>query len=165
MGSPRGTEKGGDAMASNAIHVPAGSISLEHRTTKTVEPGSPFPLGATPGADGVNFAIYSKHATEVFLLLFDTADGQPSDVIQLRDRDKLIWHTRVKGLRAGQLYGYKVRGVEQQQEYLRGMFRVDGEVHAIRPRRRAQRKRRAWLHCFRGTVFQTDASCWYMDCV
>ena len=97
-------------MASNAIHVPAGSISLEHRTTKTVEPGSPFPLGATPGADGVNFAIYSKHATEVFLLLFDTADGQPSDVIQLRDRDKLIWHTRVKGLRAGQLYGYKVRG-------------------------------------------------------
>ncbi len=97
-------------MASNAIHVPAGSMSLEHRTTKTVVPGSPYPLGAALVADGVNFALYSKHAAEVFLLLFDTPDGEPTDVIQLRDRDKLIWHTRVQGLRAGQLYGYKVRG-------------------------------------------------------
>jgi len=79
-------------------------------TAKTVEQGSPFPLGATLAGDGVNFAIYSKHATEVFLLLFDTPDGAPTDVIQLRERDKLIWHTRVKGLRAGQLYGYKVSG-------------------------------------------------------
>ena len=85
-------------------------MTLEHRTAKTVLPGSPFPLGATPDGDGVNFAVHSKHATEVFLLLFDTPDGAPTDVIQLRDRDKLIWHTRVQGLSAGQLYGYKVRG-------------------------------------------------------
>jgi isoamylase len=83
---------------------------LEHRTTKTVETGDPFPLGATPGEDGVNFAIYSKHATEVFLLLFDTPDGEPTDVIQLQNRDKFIWHARIKGVKAGQHYGYKVRG-------------------------------------------------------
>ena len=97
-------------MASSANSQPAGSIKLQQRTTKTVEQGSPFPLGATPVGDGVNFAIYSKHAAEVFLLLFDTPDGAPTDVIQLRDRDKLIWHTRVKGLSAGQLYAYKVGG-------------------------------------------------------
>jgi glycogen operon protein len=74
------------------------------------EAGSPFPLGATLSADGINFAVYSKHATEVFLLLFDTADGEPTETIQMQDRDRYIWHTRVKGLRAGQLYGYKVRG-------------------------------------------------------
>ena len=85
-------------------------MNLEHRTTKTVAQGSPFPLGATLVADGVNFAIYSKHASDVFLLLFDTPFGEPTDVIQLRDRDKLIWHVRVKGVSAGQLYGYRVCG-------------------------------------------------------
>ena len=85
-------------------------MKTEHRTTKTVEKGAPFPLGAALCADGVNFAIYSKHGTEVFLLLFDTAEGEPADIIQMQDRDRFIWHARVKGLRAGQLYGYKVRG-------------------------------------------------------
>jgi glycogen operon protein len=85
-------------------------MKLEHRTTKTVEKGAAFPLGATPGRDSVNFAIYSKHATEVFLLLFDAAGGEPTDIIQLRDRDRFIWHAEVKGVQAGQLYGYKVRG-------------------------------------------------------
>src|ERR1035441_4648018 len=74
-------------MASSANSQPAGSIKLQQRTTKTLEQGSPFPLGATPVGDGVNFAIYSKRAAEVFLLLFDTPDGAPTDVIQLRDRD------------------------------------------------------------------------------
>src|SRR4029077_5044782 len=60
--------------------------------------------------DGVNFAVYSQHAAEVFLLLFDQANGDPSDMIQLVNREKFIWHALVKGVRAGQLYGYKVRG-------------------------------------------------------
>src|SRR3954447_18974807 len=83
---------------------------LKHSTTKTLQSGSPFPLGATLTADGVNFAIYSKDAAEVFLLLFDSPDAGPTDVIQLRERHKLIWHGHVEGLRPGQLYGYKVRG-------------------------------------------------------
>jgi isoamylase len=97
-------------MTSTTLRQPAGSSALEHRTTKTLEEGPAYPLGATLDPDGVNFALYSKHAAEVFLLLFDTPDGEPTDVIQLQDRDKLIWHTKVKGLKAGQLYGYKVRG-------------------------------------------------------
>jgi pullulanase/glycogen debranching enzyme len=48
------------------------AYELKHRTTKTIEKGKSFPLGATlaSASDGVNFAVYSKHATEVFLLLF-----------------------------------------------------------------------------------------------
>ncbi len=42
---------------------------LKHRTTKTVEKGTHFPLGATLTPEGVNFAIYSKNATEVFLMI------------------------------------------------------------------------------------------------
>jgi glycogen operon protein len=86
------------------------AYELKHRTTKAVEKGKNFPLGAALTSDGVNFAVYSQHAAEVFLLLFDTADGEPTDIIQLQNRDKFIWHVRVKGVRAGQLYGYKVRG-------------------------------------------------------
>jgi glycogen operon protein len=89
---------------------PAGSPALEHTTNKTVTKGSPFPLGATPVTGGVNFAIYSKTAAEIFLLLFDTPDGPPTDVIRLQEHDKFIWHAQVKGLKAGQLYAYKARG-------------------------------------------------------
>jgi glycogen operon protein len=83
---------------------------IDQRTTKTVTKGNPFPLGATISSDGVNFAIYSKHGAAVFLLLFDAPGGEPTDIIHLHDRNKFIWHANVKGLKAGQLYGYKVCG-------------------------------------------------------
>jgi isoamylase len=60
--------------------------------------------------DGVNFALYSKNARAVYLLLFDQPNGAPTDIIRLPARTKFIWHIFVHGLRAGQLYGYKVSG-------------------------------------------------------
>lgn len=83
---------------------------LEHRTSRKISAGKYYPLGATLQDDGVNFAIYSKHAREVFLLLFDRPDGQPTDSIRLEQRSRYIWHVFVHGIRPGQLYGYKVRG-------------------------------------------------------
>ena len=35
--------------------------------------GSSSPLGATPGPEGTNFSVFSKHATGVELLLFEGA--------------------------------------------------------------------------------------------
>ena len=92
---------------------------LEHRTTRTVTKGLNYPLGATLTPNGVTFAVYSQKATDVFLLLFDTADGEPTDVIRLPERDRFIWHCYVKGLQAGQLYGYKVRGEYHPESGLR----------------------------------------------
>lgn len=83
---------------------------LVHRTKKKVSTGKYYPLGATPFKGGVNFAIYSQSAGEVFLLLFDRPDEDPTDIIRLENRTKYIWHTFVHRLKAGQLYGYKVRG-------------------------------------------------------
>ena len=40
-----------------------------------VWPGQPYPLGATWTGLGVNFAIYSAHATKVELCLFDSAQA------------------------------------------------------------------------------------------
>jgi len=86
------------------------AYELEHSTRRTVTKGTNYPLGATLTPDGVNFAVYSRQATNVFLLLFDTPDGAPTDAIELHERDKFVWHAHVRGVKPGQLYGYKVRG-------------------------------------------------------
>lgn len=95
------------------------STMLQHKTSKTLESGHFFPLGATVCDDGVNFALYSKNASAVFLLLFDSPNGDPTDVIRLEHRTRYVWHTRVIGLKPGQLYGYKVRGDFVPQQGLR----------------------------------------------
>jgi Carbohydrate-binding module 48 (Isoamylase N-terminal domain) len=46
--------------------------------------GSPYPLGANVTSTGVNFSVFSYHATRAELLLFDTEDAiQPSRIIDL----------------------------------------------------------------------------------
>jgi glycogen operon protein len=76
--------------------------------------GHSFPIGATIDVDGVNFCLYSKHATAVDLLLFDRADDAvPAQVIHLdpeQNRTYDYWHVLVRGARAGELYGYRVFG-------------------------------------------------------
>src|SRR5262245_22608528 len=86
------------------------AYELKRSTRRTVTKGTNYPLGATVTPDGVNFAVYSKQAANVFLLLFDTPDGEPTDIIELYERDKFVWHAHVTGVKPGQLYGYKVRG-------------------------------------------------------
>ena len=44
------------------------------RRASRVRPGSPSPLGATWDGGGVNFAVWSEHATAVELCLFDGDD-------------------------------------------------------------------------------------------
>lgn len=83
---------------------------LEQRKARTIANGQHYPLGATVVPGGVNFALFSQYATEVFLLLFDKADGEPVDIISLKSRTKFVWHGFAEGIKAGQLYAYKVRG-------------------------------------------------------
>ncbi|MBI5203463.1 MAG: glycogen debranching protein GlgX [Nitrospirae bacterium] len=83
---------------------------LRHKTSKKISSGKYFPLGANLYDTGVNFAIYSQHASEVFLLLFDRTDGEPTDIIKLGNRTKYVWYAFIHGLKAGQLYGYKIKG-------------------------------------------------------
>ena len=88
-----------------------------------VGPGTPDLLGATPRPDGVNFALFSYHASEVELLLFDRPDdGQPAAVIPLDPDTHRIgsyWHVFVPGLKPGQLYGYRLNGPYRPEMGLR----------------------------------------------
>ena len=86
------------------------ATALQHRTRRTTKIGNFYPLGATVEPEGVNFALYSRDAAEVYLLLFDRANEPPTDVIRVENRTKFVWHTLVSGVKPGQLYGYKVIG-------------------------------------------------------
>jgi isoamylase len=79
-------------------------------TAQTLAAGSFHPLGATLTPAGVNFALASRHATAVDLLLFDDPTGDPTDVLPVPNRTRFVWHVFVPGLRPGQLYGYRVHG-------------------------------------------------------
>ncbi len=86
------------------------SGGLSMKTSRKLSGGRHYPLGAALSAEGVNFALYSQQAREVYLLLFDSPEVEPTDVIKLEERDKFVWHVFVHGVKAGQLYGYRVRG-------------------------------------------------------
>ncbi len=77
-------------------------------------PGSPYLLGATLSSEGCNFAIFSRNAVSVNLLLFnDYKDSKPSHTIEFdRKINKTgdIWHIFVYGIKNGQYYGYTVDG-------------------------------------------------------
>jgi glycogen operon protein len=76
-----------------------------------LRPGSPVPLGATWDGTGVNFAIWSEHATAIELCLFDVEEpGREKERIRLRERTDQVWHARVAGLAPGALYGYRAHG-------------------------------------------------------
>jgi isoamylase len=77
----------------------------------TVQPGSPFPLGATWDGRGVNFALYAENATGVELCLFDSNEQQiESARVKVDERTHHVWHIYIPGLKPGQLYGYRVYG-------------------------------------------------------
>lgn len=92
---------------------------LRHKTTKKIGDGVYYPLGATPNKEGVNFALYSKHAKKVFLLLFDDPYGPATDVIEIKNKTRYVWHVFVYGLKAGKFYGFKVKGDYDPAEGLR----------------------------------------------
>src|SRR5215204_4030470 len=76
-----------------------------------VWPGEPYPLGATWNGLGVNFSIFSEHATRVDLCLFDSPDATvESERIPLPEQTNMAWHGYVPDVRPGQLYGYRLHG-------------------------------------------------------
>jgi isoamylase len=89
---------------------------LADETKFHTRPGQPYPLGATPDTDGVNFSIFSERATAVFLCLYAPDDPATELTrIQLTERTELVWHIFVEGLKPGQLYGYRIDGPWEPQ--------------------------------------------------
>ena len=91
--------------------------------SRYVETGVAAPLGATVREGGVNFSVFSKHASHVELLLFGNENAsQPSTVIPLhagKHRTYHYWHVFVPGLQAGQVYAYRSHGPFEPERGLR----------------------------------------------
>ncbi len=75
--------------------------------------GTPIPPGATLQRNGINFAVFSKHATAVTLVLFVPGDKDPIAEFPLDphyNRTGHVWHAFVSGVDVGIQYGYRMDG-------------------------------------------------------
>jgi glycogen operon protein len=73
-------------------------------------PGKPYPLGATWDGAGVNFALFSEHATRVELCIFDEGNPLSETRIPIIEQTDQVWHVYLPEARPGLLYGYRVHG-------------------------------------------------------
>ena len=81
-----------------------------------IAPGLPYPLGATLDDEGVNFAIFSAHATRIELCLFDPSGRREIARYDLPECTDEIWHGFLPTVQAGQLYGYRAHGPYRPEE-------------------------------------------------
>ena len=79
-------------------------------SARRLRPGRPEPLGATPDAGGVNFALFSRGADRVDLCLFDPVTGAETAQLPLPEFDGGVWHGYLPGTGPGLRYGYRVHG-------------------------------------------------------
>ena len=76
----------------------------------SIREGKPFPLGATWDGLGVNFALFSAHATRVELCIFDETGDREIERFDLPEYTDEVWHGYLPTARPGTVYGYRVHG-------------------------------------------------------
>jgi isoamylase len=84
---------------------------------KPLQAGAPRPLGATWTKRGVNFALFSSHATRVEICLFDPVSGAELARHDLPARTGDIWHGLIapSGAAAGTHYAFHVHGPNEPE--------------------------------------------------
>ena len=87
-------------------------ISLSPTWTFEVTPGSPLPLGATITPEGINFAVFSRYAESLWLVLF-TSTGSRIGEIELdltRNKTGDIWHLLLRTKKNNLQYCFRASG-------------------------------------------------------
>src|SRR3569833_389561 len=82
----------------------------------SMEPGAPYPLGASYDGSGTNFTVFSAHAVKVELCLFDAAGRHEIARYALPECTNEVWHGYLPDIHAGALYGYRVYGPYQPED-------------------------------------------------
>ena len=106
--------------------------------------GHPFPLGTTFMTGGINFAVFSKNATDVTLVLFDSGGVNPIAEFPFDSRYNRtgdIWHALIKGLPANIEYGYRVN---RKQNDNKNIHRFDSSKILIDPYAKALTSGNNW---------------------
>ncbi len=106
-------------------------------TDFTIRTGHPQPYGVSRQAAGVNFAIFSRHATMVILALF--RPGAAEAVLELPfdpdvNRTGDVWHMLVENLPSGFEYGFRMGRVDNAHPEI---HRFDSQLVLFDPYARA----------------------------
>jgi len=81
-----------------------------------LEPGSAFPLGASFDGLGVNFAVFSAHATRIELCLYDPTGRREIARFELPEWTDEVWHGYLPYARPGLLYGFRAHGPYEPEQ-------------------------------------------------
>ncbi|RPH74917.1 MAG: glycogen debranching enzyme, partial [Nitrospiraceae bacterium] len=118
--------------------------NLDGSRKTLIAPGYALPLGVRDCCDGFNFAVFSRHAERIELLLFDRPNcAEPFLTVELdsvRHRSGDIWHALIQGLKWDQAYAYRAYG---PWDPLHGM-RFDGSCLLLDPHALAVANTAAW---------------------
>ena len=101
-------------MSSHASKASPQATAVNIRSR--LKEGLPYPLGATWDGLGVNFALFSAHATKVELCLFDSSGQVEIERIELPEYTDEIWHGYLPDAHPGLIYGYRVHGPYAPEE-------------------------------------------------
>ena len=82
---------------------------MQHHPDR-LEPGQPYPLGATWDGLGINFAVFSAHAERIDLCLFEPSGRHEIARYPLPEYTDEVWHGYLPNATAGLLYGYRAHG-------------------------------------------------------
>jgi len=112
--------------------------------------GRSYNSGAKPEAKGVNFSIFSRHATAVELCLFESSTcASPFQTILLdKDTNRTFysWHILIIDLPVGTWYTWRIDGSNEPKEA--GLY-FDKEKHLIDP----------WARVVSDQVWDRQAAC------
>ncbi len=106
--------------------------------------GAPLPLGATAIRDGINFAVFSRDATSVTLVLFRPHQQKPFREVSFDirfNRTGHIWHAFIKGLDPGIRYGYRM---DREHNSNPRLYRYDPRIVLLDPCAKAISGHTSW---------------------
>ena len=110
------------------------SNKMSDKKEYTCKSGHTYPPGAKKNSGGVNFSIFTRHATNVELLLFEKSDSKtPFQIIKLeKDPHKTFftWHVFVVDLPAGIWYTWRLDGSNEPKE---AGLHFDKDKHLLDP--------------------------------
>lgn len=96
----------------SASGVPMKKVSLSPKWTFDVTSGSPLPLGATITPGGINFAVFSRHAENLWLVLFNQAGSRIGEIEMdpVYNKTGDIWHLMLKTRKHNLRYCFRANG-------------------------------------------------------
>ncbi len=114
-----------------------------------IERGSPIPLGATVKRKGINFAVFSSHATSVTLVIYKSGEEKPVAEFQLSpgyNKTGDVWHAFIHDLNPGVRCGYRM---DRHRDDKKNTHRFNKDAVLIDPYAKALSGNSEWGKLYR----------------